>query len=65
MESKKSYKSVYMQSRNRLTDIGSKLVTTEGRNKWEGANSGYGIKRYKLLSIKQIINKDILYSTGN
>ena len=26
---------------------------------------GYGIKRYKLLCIKQMSNKDILYSIGN
>ena len=25
---------------------------------------GYGMKRYKLLCIKQISNKDILYSIG-
>ena len=29
---------------------------------WGEARQGYGIKRYKLLCIKQISNKDILYS---
>ena len=28
-------------------------------------NSEFGISRYKLLYIKQINNKDLLYSTGN
>ena len=29
-----------------------------------GTNQEYGINRYKLLYIKQISNKDLLYSTG-
>ena len=35
------------------------------RGKGGGTNLRYGINRYKLLYIKQISNKDILYSTGN
>ena len=31
----------------------------------EGINKDLGISRYKLLYIKQISNKDLLYSTGN
>ena len=30
-----------------------------------GINQEFGINRYKLLYIKQINNKDLLYSTGN
>ena len=30
-----------------------------------GINREFGIKRYTLLYIKWIINKDLLYSTGN
>ena len=30
-----------------------------------GTKKEYGINRYKLLYIKQISNKDLLYSTGN
>ena len=30
-----------------------------------GINQEFGIKRYTLLYIKQINNKDLLYSTGN
>ena len=36
-----------------------------GREKRGGARQGYEIKRYKLLCIKYISNKDGLYSTGN
>ena len=35
------------------------------RGKGEGAREGYGIRIYKLLSIKWIRYKDILYSTVN
>ena len=31
----------------------------------KGVGEEYGIKRYKLLYIKQRSNKDLLYSTGN
>ena len=34
-------------------------------NEGKGTNQGYGIKRYKLLYIKQISNKDTMYSTEN
>ena len=50
-------------NRNRLTDRENKLMVT----KWEGGqiNQEFGINRYTLLYIKQINNKDLLYSTGN
>ena len=35
------------------------------RGKWEGINEEVGINTYTLLYIKQIPNKDLLYSTGN
>ena len=55
---------MYIKNRNRLTDIENKLVVTQGVR--EGmTNQGYGINRYELLYIKQICNKDLLYSTGN
>ena len=34
----------------------------EGRR---GVNEEFGINIYRLLYLRQIINKDILYSTGN
>ena len=40
------------------------LMVTKG--KWVGGiNQEFGINRYKLLYIKQISNKDLLYNTGN
>ena len=35
------------------------------RGKVGGINQKFGIKRYTLPYIKQITNKDLLYSTGN
>ena len=32
---------------------------------WGGINQEFGINIYTLLYIKQITNKDLLYSTGN
>ena len=32
---------------------------------WGGINLEFGINRYRLLFIKQITNKDLLYSTEN
>ena len=55
---------MYTQNRNRLTDAENKLVT-KGEREGGGANQGYGIKRDNLLCIKQISNKNMLYSTGN
>ena len=37
----------------------------QGGKRKGGINQEYGIKRYTLLYIKQINNKDLLYSTGN
>ena len=36
-----------------------------GKVKGGGTRQRYGIKRYKLLGMKQIGNKDVLYSVGN
>ena len=52
-------------NRNRLTDIENKLMVTKGEMWRGGINQELGINIYTLLSIKQINNKDILYSTGN
>ena len=43
----------------------NKVVVTMGSERWGGTHYSYGIKRYKLLWIKQIRTKDILYSTGD
>ena len=49
---------MYLQNRNRLTDIGNKFTITKGKR-------GRGrITIYTLLYIKQIKNKDLLNSTA-
>ena len=54
-----------LQNRNTLTDFKDKLMGTKGE-RWEnGINKAFRINIYTLLYIKQIINKDLLYSTGN
>ena len=52
-----------MQSRNRFTDI--KKTYDYKRVGGRGINYKYGTNTYKPLDIKQINNKDLLYSTGN
>ena len=47
---------MYMQNRNRLTDIENKLAVTKERREERGANQGYEINRYKLSCIKWISN---------
>ena len=57
------YKCTYLQKRNRLTHIENKVVVTNGEG--GGISWEYGINRYMLLYIKQMNNKDLLYSIGN
>ena len=63
----KWYRSSYVQSRNRDTDIENKCMDTKGERGWGGRNWQIGIDIYTLLllSIKQITNENILYTTGN
>ena len=42
----------------------SKTNLPKGKGGW-GINQEFGISIYTLLYIKQIISKDLLYSTGN
>ena len=65
VESKIWHKWVYLWNRNRLTDIEKKLMVTKGERGWGGIYQEFGISRCKLLYIKQVNNKDLLYSTGN
>ena len=41
------------------------LQLPKGRGREGVTNQEYGINRYKLLYMKQISNKDLLYTTGN
>ena len=53
------------------TEIDSQTQETnlwlpKGKGRGEGqTNFEFGINRYRLLYMKQITNKDLLYSTGN
>ena len=40
-------------------------MVTKGERGWGRINNEFGISRYKLLHIKWIKNKVLLYSTGN
>ena len=55
---------MYIQNRNRLTDIENKFVVTIGKKEGARTNYMYWINRYKLLQ-KLISNKDLLYNTEN
>ena len=62
MESKtKWYRWTYSQNRKRLTDLENKLMVARA----DGIVREVGMDRYTLLYLKWIINKDLLYSTGN
>ena len=63
---KKWYKWTYLQNRNRLIDLENELNGCRGEG-WgeEGMVREFGIKKYTLLYLKQITNKNLLYSTRN
>lgn len=44
----------YLQHRNRLIDIGTKLGATKRERLWGGINSAFGISACKLLHINQM-----------
>ena len=46
-----------------LTDLENKLMVTKGERWGVGINQEFGINIYALLYIKQVNNKDLLYST--
>ena len=46
-------------------DIENKLMVTKRERSGGAISQEFGINIYKLLHIKQITNKDLLYSTGN
>ena len=54
----------YLQNRNRLTDLESKLMVTRGEGCRERIVREFGINMYALLYLRWIPNKDLLYSTG-
>ena len=60
----KWYRWTYLQNRNRVTDVENKLTVTNGERGKE-INWEIGIDIYTLWYIKQITNKNLLYSTWN
>ena len=64
MESRKWYRWSYLQSRNRDKDIGKTHMDTKGERR-AGMYREFGLCIYTVLCIKWIINKNLLYTTGN
>ena len=62
---KKGYKLAYFQNRKRLTDSENEFMVTRGMGWGRGIDWELGVDMYTLLYLKQIINKDLLYNTGN
>jgi len=54
-----------MRNRNRLTDIGNRLVVANGEKWWGRMGWEFGINRCKLLYIEWIKHKLLVYSTEN
>ena len=48
-----------------FTDLKNKLMATKGEREGGQDKLEYWINSYKLLLVKLISNKDLLYSTGN
>ena len=65
VESKIWHKWTYLQNRNRLTDIENRLVAAKGKGEGEGMNWEFGINICKLLYLKWINYKVLLFSSGN
>ena len=55
---------IYLQNRNRFTDLENKLMVTSRERQAEGIDWELGTDIYALL-LKHIINKELLYSIGN
>ena len=54
-----------VQDRNRVTDVKKKRLWLPRAEEGVEMNWEMGTDRYRVLSIKQITDKDLLYSTGN
>ena len=54
-----------MKEKQAHTETQNKLEVNCRQKKWGGEKQEQRIKRYKLLCIKQISYKDIMYTTGN
>lgn len=63
-QEKKWYKQT-LKIRNRLTDLVNKFKLTKGERLGKGIILEFGTDIYTLLYIEHIVNKDLLYNTGN
>ena len=61
---KKKHQKQNLFPKQRLTDTENKLMVKEGE-RWVRTNEDVGINIYILLYIKEITNKNLLYSTEN
>ena len=50
---------------NKLMDLENRLVVAKGEGKGLGGTGNLALNRYKLLHLKWISNKILLYCTGN
>ena len=53
------------KSRNKVTDVENKLLVTGGKQDGGNKLGDWDWHIYTLLHIKEITNKDLLYSMGN
>ena len=60
----KGYKWNYLQNRHGITDVEDNH-SSQGARGWGGISWETGTDIYTLLDIKQVTNKNLLYSTGN
>ena len=56
-------KSIYKTESDLQTEKKKEVWSSKGRGAWGETNQKFGVNRYKILYVKQIINKDLLYST--
>ena len=56
---------IYVQNRSRLADLENELTVTKGKGRGEGQIRDLGPTQDTLLYVNQVINKDLLYNTGN
>ena len=58
------HQQIYLQNRNRFTDLENKLMVTSRKGQAEEIDWELGTDIYALL-LKQITNKELLYSIEN
>ena len=62
---RKWHRHIYLQNRNRLTNLENKLMVTREKRWAEGTVREFGIDMYTLLYLKWTSTKVVLYNMGN